>query len=144
MDPGHPDETAPAAPRRHGETASAHGQSEACARISELLNRVGDKWTMLIIRSLSDRPMRFNALRREIGDISQKMLSSTLRALERDGFVSRTVTPVTPPQVEYALTAFGEELKVHVNALAAWTARNSGRIEAARAVFDARDARRAA
>jgi DNA-binding HxlR family transcriptional regulator len=142
MAAGHPNETTPpaagAAPDPSGHVP------ETCARISELLARVGDKWTLLVIRSLSAGPMRFNALRREIGDISQKMLATTLRALERDGFVSRKVTPVTPPQVEYALTDLGQELQVPVNALAQWTAENSPRIEAARAAFDRPQGRQAA
>jgi DNA-binding HxlR family transcriptional regulator len=107
-----------------------------CQRISELLARVGDKWTMLVIRRLGEGPSRFNALRREIGDISQKMLATTLKNLERDGFVSRTVTPVKPPQVEYALTALGRDLQCPIFALAQWTADNAYRIEAARAAYD--------
>ena len=78
-----------------------------CEQISALLSRVGDKWTVLVVGSLGAGPMRFNALRRTVGDISQKMLSTTLRNLERDGFVTRTVTPTNPPQVEYALTDLG-------------------------------------
>ena len=84
----------------------AHDTSQ-CEQISALLARVGDKWTVLVVGSLGPGPMRFNALRRTVGDISQKMLSTTLRNLERDGFVTRTVTPVNPPQVEYALTDLG-------------------------------------
>lgn len=114
-------------------------ETAACARISELLSRVGDKWTVLVVRMLGDRPMRFNALRRQIGDISQKMLSSTLRSLERDGFVSRTVTPTTPPQVEYALTDLGRSLLCPVEALAAWTIENAERIEASRRAYEARN-----
>lgn len=108
---------------------------DACERISEMLSRVGDKWTILIVRRLADRPQRFNALRRDIGDISQKMLSTTLRSLERDGLVSRRVTPSNPPQVEYALTDLGHELQVPVQALAQWTFANMDRIDAARAAF---------
>jgi DNA-binding HxlR family transcriptional regulator len=108
----------------------------ACETISALLSRVGDKWTVLVIRTLSDGPRRFNALRREIGDISQKMLATTLRNLERDGFVSRTVTPTKPPQVEYALTDLGRDLQRPIIALAQWTFENAQRIEAARAAYD--------
>jgi DNA-binding HxlR family transcriptional regulator len=110
----------------------------ACERISQMLARVGDKWTILIVRRLATKPQRFNALRRDIGDISQKMLSTTLRSLERDGFVSRHVTPSNPPQVEYALTALGHELQVPVQALAQWTFANMDRIDAAREAFAAR------
>ena len=117
--------------------ASAIAQETAtCQRISELLSRVGDKWTVLVIRALADHPQRFNALRRDIGDISQKMLATTLRNLERDGFVRRTVTPSKPPQVEYDLTTLGHDLQVPVCTLARWTADNSHRIEAARLAFD--------
>jgi len=116
--------------------ASHFHETSKCQRISELLGRIGDKWTILVIRTLGTGPHRFNALRREIGDISQKMLATTLRSLERDGFVLRTVTPSKPPQVEYALTSLGEDLQRPVFALAQWTADNAHRIEAARATYD--------
>lgn len=112
-----------------------HHDETTCARISQALARISDKWTLLVIRTLGPGPMRFNALRREIGDISQKMLASTLRGLEENGFVSRTVTPVTPPQVEYALTDLGRDFLVPVQGLAEWTLANSARIDAARAAF---------
>ena len=118
--------------------------TETCQRISQLLSRVGDKWVMLVIRMLGGGPQRFNALRREIGDISQKMLATTLKNLERDGFVSRTVTPTKPPQVEYALTALGRDLQRPVFALAQWTSDNAHRIEAARRAYDGGDTRIAA
>lgn len=125
-----------AAPGEPEETADAAGD---CARISELLSRVGDKWTVLVIRTLGTAPMRFNALKRRVGDISQKMLATTLRNLERDGFVTRCVTPATPPQVEYALTDLGRSLLAPVCALARWTIENAPAIEAARRAFAARD-----
>ena len=109
-----------------------------CEQISALLSRVGDKWTVLVVGSLGAGPMRFNALRRTVGDISQKMLSTTLRSLERDGFVTRTVTPTNPPQVEYALTDLGCGLLKPVQALAEWTLANAERIEAARRDYAAR------
>lgn len=115
---------------------NAKETTESCHRISQLLARVGDKWTIQVIRTLGEAPQRFNALRREIADISQKMLATTLRNLERDGFVSRTVTPAKPPQVEYALTALGHELQAPVFALAQWTSDNAHRIEAARTAYD--------
>ncbi len=111
-----------------------------CEQISALLSRVGDKWTVLVVRSLGREPMRFNALRRSIGDISQKMLATTLRNLERDGFVTRTVTPANPPQVEYALTDLGSGLLEPVRALAMWTLDNADRIEAARRAYAERNA----
>jgi DNA-binding HxlR family transcriptional regulator len=111
-------------------------ETAKCQRISELLSRVGDKWTIQVIRALGESPKRFNALRREIADISQKMLATTLRNLERDGFVLRTVTPTKPPQVEYELTGLGRDLQCPIFALAQWTSENAHRIEAARAAFD--------
>lgn len=116
---------------------------DGCERISEMLSRIGDKWTILIVRQLGDKPKRFNALRREIGDISQKMLATTLRNLERDGFVTRNVTPTSPPQVDYTLTKLGHDLLVPVQALAMWTFQNMGEIEAARAAYTVRNALRA-
>ncbi len=111
---------------------------EGCERISQMLARIGDKWTILIVRQLGDKPKRFNAIRREIGDISQKMLATTLRNLERDGFVTRHVTPASPPQVDYTLTKLGHDLLVPVQALAMWTFQNMEQIEAARAAYTAR------
>jgi DNA-binding HxlR family transcriptional regulator len=114
------------------------GDTSQCEHISALLSRVGDKWTVLVVGVLGKGPIRFNALRRSVGDISQKMLATTLRNLERDGFVIRTVTPTTPPQVEYALTDLGIGLLEPVRALAEWTIANAERIEAARRAFAAR------
>jgi DNA-binding HxlR family transcriptional regulator len=113
-----------------------------CSRISQMLNRISDKWTLLVVRALGHGPLRFNALRREIGEISQKVLASTLRDLEENGFVTRTVTPVTPPKVEYALTDLGRDLLNPVQALADWVIANSARIDAARAAYAARQAAR--
>jgi DNA-binding HxlR family transcriptional regulator len=127
------------APFPHEDTAMKADNPEVtakCQRISELLSRVGDKWTIQVIRMLGEGPQRFNALRREISDISQKMLATTLRNLERDGFVSRTVQPTKPPQVEYALTPLGRDLQCPVFALAQWTSDNAHRIEAARQAYD--------
>nr|WP_246617792.1 helix-turn-helix domain-containing protein [Rhizobium populisoli] len=100
-----------------------------------MLSRVTDKWTVLIVRVLGRGPCRFNALRRQVGEISQKVLASSLRDLEENGFVSRTVTPVNPPQVEYALTELGEEFLRPVRALAEWVLENHSRIDEARAKF---------
>jgi DNA-binding HxlR family transcriptional regulator len=116
----------------------AHETSQ-CEHISALLARVGDKWTVLVVGSLGPGPMRFNALRRTVGDISQKMLATTLRALERDGFVTRRVLPTNPPQVEYALTGLGRGLLEPVRALVEWTQANSERIEAARRAYAERE-----
>jgi DNA-binding HxlR family transcriptional regulator len=113
---------------------------EVCTTISDMLARIGDKWSLLIVSTLGTGPLRFNELRRHIADVSQKMLSSTLKVLERDGLVKRTVLPSVPPQVEYSLTDLGGELLRPVNALAEWTASNTPRILAARAEYDARTA----
>jgi DNA-binding HxlR family transcriptional regulator len=120
--------------------ARRDGEPEVCGAISDMLARIGDKWSLLIVSTLGERPLRFNELRRQISDISQKMLSSTLKVLERDGLVSRTVLPTVPPQVEYALTDLGSELLGPVSALAEWTAGNTPRIMAARAKYDSRAA----
>jgi DNA-binding HxlR family transcriptional regulator len=118
--------------RREGE------DPEVCGAISDMLARIGDKWSLLIVSTLGEGTLRFNELRRHIADISQKMLSSTLKVLERDGLVRRTVLPSVPPQVEYALTDLGRELLSPVSALAQWTAANTPRIMAARAEYDSR------
>ncbi|KLD74787.1 helix-turn-helix transcriptional regulator [Xanthomonas hyacinthi] len=123
------------------EKPGCHGDTAACEHISRMLARISDKWTLLVVRVLGQGPLRFNALRREVGEISQKVLASTLRDLEENGFVSRTVTPVTPPQVEYALTDLGRDLLCPVRALAEWVVANSVRIEASRTAYAARHSR---
>jgi DNA-binding HxlR family transcriptional regulator len=102
----------------------------------DVLNRVGDTWSLLAIINLQPAPMRFNALRRSIEGISQRMLTVTLRSLERDGLVSRTVRPTTPPEVEYALTALGRSIAVPIGALGVWAAENRDRLRDARLAFD--------
>ena len=111
-----------------------------CEHISRMLARISDKWTLLVVRVLGRGPCRFNALRREVGEISQKVLASTLRDLEENGFVSRTVTPLTPPQVEYALTELGLEFLSPVQTLAEWIIANSSRLDAARTAYAERRA----
>jgi len=95
-----------------------------CRRISEILNRVGDKWTMQVVVVLQHRPHRFNDLRRQVNGISQQMLTRTLKLLERDGLVEREVLGTSPPQVEYALTPFGFSLVEPVRRLAEWASAN--------------------
>lgn len=114
----------------------SHRDETTCQGISQVLSRVGDKWTVLVVELLSDGPMRFNELRRLVGNISQKMLTTTLRGLERDGLVTRTVYPTVPPRVDYELTSLGRELLVPVKALALWARENLDRINAARLRFD--------
>jgi DNA-binding HxlR family transcriptional regulator len=101
-----------------------------------VLSRVGDKWTVLVVELLGRGPMRFSELRRMIGNISQKMLTTTLRNLERDGFVTRTVYPTIPPRVDYELTDLGRELLGPVRTLGEWARLNIGRINAARERYD--------
>ena len=111
----------------------------ACRTISHLLQRIGDKWSVLVVDTLADGSHRFSELRREIPSVSQRMLTLTLRNLERDGLVSRTVTPTIPPRVDYELTELGHSLKVPINALSQWALDNVASINAAQARFDARD-----
>src|ERR671917_2342183 len=91
---------------------------EDCRAISQVLARVGDKWTVLVVSSLGDGPKRFNELRKALGSISQRMLTLTLRGLERDGLVTRTVYPTIPPRVEYELTKLGRTLYEPIAAVA--------------------------
>jgi DNA-binding HxlR family transcriptional regulator len=113
-----------------------HYESTDCRAVSDILGRVGDKWTVLVVGYLSEGPMRFSELLRAIGGISQKMLTATLRGLERDGFVTRKVFPTIPPRVDYELTDLGRELRVPVNALGEWAKQNISRVKEARARFD--------
>jgi DNA-binding HxlR family transcriptional regulator len=107
-----------------------------CRAISEVLSRVGDKWSVLVVTRLGEGPRRFNELRRSIGGISQRMLTLTLRGLERDGLVTRTVFPTIPPRVDYALTPLGRDLLQPVSALGAWALRNQEKMARAREQFD--------
>ena len=108
-----------------------------CRTISTLLSRIGDKWTVLVVTTLGEGPRRFNELRREIPSVSQRMLTLTLRNLERDGLVNRTVTPTIPPRVDYELTALGRSLQQPVLALATWALKHVDDIHGAQARFDA-------
>ncbi len=107
-----------------------------CRAVSDVLARVGDKWSVLVVSRLGEGPMRFNELRRSIGGISQRMLTLTLRGLERDGLLTRTAFPTIPPRVDYALTALGRDLLNPVSALGAWAIRNQPKIARAREQFD--------
>ena len=112
-----------------------------CRPVSEILARIGDKWSVLVVHLLGRGPLRFSALRKMIDGISQKMLTTTLRSLERDGFVFRTVFPTTPPSVAYELTDLGKDLLVPVTALAEWAHKNQPLMDEARRNFDARQTR---
>jgi len=112
----------------------------ACPFVRDVLTRVGDKWSVLVIVLLGDGTKRFSELKRTVDGISQRMLTLTLRGLERDGLVVRTVFPTVPPRVEYALTPLGKTLLRTVTELANWASDNSQEIERARAEFDRREA----
>ena len=111
-------------------------EPDDCRAISEVLSRVGDKWSVLVVSTLGDGPKRFNELRKALGSISQRMLTLTLRALERDGLITRTVFPTIPPRVDYELTKLGRSLLEPVSELSLWARRNRAAIVEARRKFD--------
>jgi DNA-binding HxlR family transcriptional regulator len=110
-----------------------------CREVASILARVGDKWSVFVIMLLGDGPRRFNEIKRMIGGISQRMLTLTLRGLERDGLVTRTVFPTIPPRVDYELTDLGRGLSKPVVALGEWAMAHQAEIEDARARFDGRN-----
>lgn len=110
---------------------------EVCREVGEILARIGDKWSILVIRHLQYGPARFNGLRRDLGGvITHKVLTSTLRALERDGLVLRTVTATVPARVDYELTALGRELLTPIDALARWALDRRETVKGARTAYD--------
>src|ERR1700712_1027388 len=111
--------------------------SPACRSVNHVLQRIGDKWSVLIGQTLAGGPQRFNQLRREIPTISQRMLTLSLRGLERDGLVSRSVTPSIPPRVDYELTESAHPLREPICALAGWAIANMGEIHTAQDRYDA-------
>lgn len=111
-----------------------------CRPVGEILDQIGGKWTVLIINRLGHGPMRFSEIKRALNGISQKMLTATLRDLERDGFVRRTVTPTIPPRVDYELTDLGQELHGPLNVLGDWAVRNRDRVLRARQLFGEQNA----
>jgi DNA-binding HxlR family transcriptional regulator len=115
-----------------------------CRAIGGVLARIGDKWSVLTVSRLGARPMRFNELKREIGGISQRMLTLTLRGLERDGLITRTIFATIPPRVDYELTPLGRSLLEPVMGLSAWALKNIGKIETSRERFDSLAARKPA
>lgn len=115
---------------------------ESCLAARDVLNRVGDKWSVLIVGMLGQGPRRFSELLRNIEGISQRMLTLTLRGLERDGLVTRTTFATIPPRVDYALTPLGATLLVPVNALARWAETHRLEIQDARSKFDRKAARK--
>lgn len=122
------------------DNAPDRGTSE-CQTIQEILARVGDKWSVLIVVKLAESPHRFNELKRELNGISQRMLTHALRGLERDGLIVRTVYDTVPPSVEYKLTELGLSLKDPVVALGMWVVENQRMIQSARDLFDQKERR---
>lgn len=107
-----------------------------CRAVGQILDRVGDKWTVMVVGALSAGPLRFNAIMREIGGVSHRMLTLTLRGLERDGLVTRTAYATIPPKVEYELTKLGRSLIKPLRVLGTWAVENRPAMELARAKFD--------
>ena len=131
LSPSHSNVTTPTT----AESAAIHGP--VCRSVAPVLNRVGDKWSMLIVMLLSDGPRRFMELKRAIDGISQRMLTLSLRNLERDGLVTRHVTPTIPPRVDYELTELGISLREPVQGLGQWAMAHIDCIRAAQARYDA-------
>ena len=121
MSPGHSDDT------------------DDCRVVADVLARIGDKWTVYVVRLLSDGSMRFNEIKRAIPAISQRMLTLTLRGLERDGLVTRTIYPTIPPRVDYELTDLGRTLITTLMAMGEWAVANRAKVEKARVAFDAKE-----
>ena len=145
MEPKHTDVTAPVTTRgglSHAELFSqiekngVESVTQTCRPVTDILSRVGDKWSVMIVMLLGPGSKRFNEIRRAINGISQRMLTLTLRGLERDGLVTRTVTPTIPPRVDYELTELGQSLRCPIDALGEWAFANREKIDAARARFD--------
>ena len=132
MEPGHTDVTVDCASVANIQTP------DHCKAVGSVLSRIGDKWSLLVVMSLGDGKFRFNELKRHINGISQRMLTLTLRGLERDGLVERTVFPTIPPRVDYALTDLGRSLREPVRALGQWAFEHRGTVERARQVYDTR------
>ena len=109
-----------------------------CTKVGQVLSRVGDKWTVLIVMRLGDGPHRFSELKRQVEGVSQRMLTLTLKGLERDGLVTRTVTPSASPRVDYALTDMGRSLLEPVRALGGWAYAHISEMDAARTRYDGR------
>ena len=113
-----------------------------CMSMTDIVNRIGDKWTVMVVGFLSRHgTLRFNELKRQVSGISQRMLTLTLRNLERDGLVTRTIFPEIPPRVEYSLTELGRSLEGPINALWVWSAENGAAMAEARDIYDARHTR---
>ena len=121
-----------------GTDRSHHPLDSDCARVGGVLSRLGDKWTVLVVMLLGEGPRRFSEIKRAVAGISQRMLTLTLRNLERDGMVTRTVTPTIPPRVDYALTDLGRSVRGPLFELGRWAGVHLDEIDRARAAFDER------
>lgn len=119
------------------QTRDLEPDHEDCRALGEILDRIGDKWAIMVVGALSEGPMRFNAIMRFIEGVSHRMLTITLRGLERDGLVKRTAYATIPPKVEYELTKLGRSLIGPLRTLSDWVVRNRSAIEKARAQFEA-------
>ena len=148
MEPKHTDVPGPGAPQTHGGLSHAElfaqierngvaSVAQTCRPVTDILSRVGDKWSVMVVMLLGPGPRRFNEIRRAINGISQRMLTLTLRGLERDGLVTRTIFPTIPPRVDYELTELGQSLRCPIDALGEWAFANRDKIDAARKRFDA-------
>ncbi|MFD4657779.1 winged helix-turn-helix transcriptional regulator [Kitasatospora sp. NPDC058444] len=127
--------TTTAARRRAAEAAAYDAYLAGCPA-RQLLDRIGDKWTSLVVNALADGPLRYSDLRRRLAGVSEKMLTQTLRALERDGLLHRTVTAAVPARVDYALTALGRDLLPLVRQIKAWAECHMPQVLAARTAYD--------
>ncbi len=114
----------------------------ATCPVRDVIDRVGDKWSVMLVVQLRDGPRRFSTLLRSTDGISRRMLTRTLRLLQRDGLVSRTVHPTSPPQVDYDLTPLGHALAGPLDVLTAWAVQNRHEVQAAREAFDAAEVHR--
>ena len=135
MEPGHTDVTV--CKDNSSDMAVGHAPDQ-CRAVGSILARIGDKWSVLVVMSLGDETFRFNELKRHIDGISQRMLTLTLRGLERDGLVERTFFPTIPPKVNYALTELGRSLREPVGALGQWAIEHRGTVERSRDHYDRR------
>jgi len=114
---------------------------DSCKPAREVMSRIGDKWSALIVIALRDGPLRFSEIKRAVGSVSQRMLTLTLRCMERDGLIERTVTPTKPPRVDYELTKLGHSLRAPVEALGRWAFEHKRDIEEAQTPLDRRKLR---
>jgi DNA-binding HxlR family transcriptional regulator len=133
MEPGHNDVTDHTAEPLE---LPGHHTTARCRAVNSILARIGDKWSVLVVMSLADDTIRFNELKRLVDGISQRMLTLTLRGLERDGLVKRTFHPTIPPKVSYALTELGRSLREPVGALGQWAIQHRGTVERSRQLYD--------